>query len=423
MAHNREDSMPITLDRYKNKWLPFAAGRSQRNSSTLRRVHCAVLGLLAMTTLVWNLSAVAVTPTESAVLQNIYTAAGGPGWTNSSNWLCPAGSTTCIPGEFAIGSECTWFGITCDANGDVTAVVLNANNLVGTIPDLSGLTHLVDFHANNNQLSGQIPQNINELKNLVVFEAIFNQLTGSIPPLAGLTNLELLKLYNNHLTGPIPVLTGLSNLQQFLVSFNALTGDVPDLSTVSSLIVFEADNNELDGEIKTALTGLPHLSIFTINDNRLTGTIPLINGLSNLSQFNLAQNQLTGTIPSISGLSNLGAFGVEHNQLTGTIPQDLSGLNDLVDFYVDDNKLTGSIPPLSGLPKLAYFFAGNNQLTGAIPAAPSALVSAGLCPNPLSTTPQPAIDPAWDTATGFTPWWATPSASNECDEIFLGVFE
>jgi hypothetical protein len=27
-------------------------------------------------------------------------------------------------------------------------------------------------------------------------------------------------------------------------------------------------------------------------------------------------------------------------------------------------------------------------------------------------------DDAWNVATGFSPWWATPFANNRCDDIF-----
>jgi len=127
---------------------------------------------------------------------------------------------------------------------------------------------------------------------------------------------------------------------------------------------------------------------------------------------------LTGTIPALTGLTNLGYFAVYSNQLTGTIPA-LTGLTSLNYFAVYSNQLTGSIPALTGLTTLAYFYVGSNRLTGAVPALPHALQAASLCPNPLSTTSQPTIDPAWNAATGHAPWFAFPYANNKCDDIFF----
>jgi len=83
----------------------------------------------------------------------------------------------------------------------------------------------------------------------------------------------------------------------------------------------------------------------------------------------------------------------------------LTGLTSLDTFSVVDNQLSGSIPALTGLTRLQYFSVGGNQLTGNVPSlpSPSALIAGGsyLCPNFLSHTP----DPAWDTATGVTPWY------------------
>jgi len=94
-----------------------------------------------------------------------------------------------------------------------------------------------------------------------------------------------------------------------------------------------------------------------------------------------------------------------NNQLTGSIPE-LTGLTNLQFFFVSNNQLTGSIPELTRLTNLTSFWVNNNQLTGNVPSVPSpnALVAGGsiLCPNPLNQT----SNPAWDAATGYTPWYA-----------------
>jgi uncharacterized repeat protein (TIGR02543 family) len=237
----------------------------------------------------------------------------------------------------------------------VTAIALNNNNLSGTLPGLSGLTYLQSFSA------------------------FSNQLTGRIPPFTGL-NLQYFSVENNRLTGPIPPLNCLINLQYFAVGWNQLTGPIPSLSELTNLRVFSVFNNQL------------------------RWMIPSLSGLTNLEVFDVGWNQLTGPIPSLSGLTNLEAFSVDNNQLMGTIPS-LSGLTSLGHFSVGNNQLTGTIPSLSGLTNLMAFLVANNQLTGDVPAVPSpnnlVLGMSGLCPNYLNA----ASDPAWDAATGSTPWY------------------
>jgi hypothetical protein len=81
-----------------------------------------------------------------------------------------------------------------------------------------------------------------------------------------------------------------------------------------------------------------------------------------------------------------------------------------VNFDVAGNQLTGAIPALTGLTNLYGFNVNNNQLTGNVPPVPfpNALFpgSSTLCPNFLNHTP----DPAWDVATGQSPWYSSCTA-------------
>ena len=309
--------------------------------------HIVILGTRLLTCVLCLIAGAsearaAIPPAERQVLINLYTSTNGASWSTNTGWNGGA------------GTECSWFGVTCDdTSSHVTEIQLSGNNLTGTLPDLTGLSELMWFYVAGNQL------------------------TGSIPSLGGLTNFQNLIASDNQLTGSIPPLSGLANLDLFIVDHNQLSGTIPDLS-----------------------------------------------GLTGMSVFDASTNQLSGPIPSLSGLTFLSGFYVNNNQLTGAIP-DLSAVTNLYDFDAATNQLSGSIPSLSGLTHLAYFLVGGNQLTGAVPSAPANLVGgqSTLCSNLFDTSPQPAIDPAWDAATGHSPWWATPSASNNCDDVFTDGFE
>jgi IPTL-CTERM motif/Divergent InlB B-repeat domain len=282
---------------------------------------------------------------ERTALQALYTSTNGASWTNNTNW------------NGAAGTECTWFGVTCSAgDANVIFISVNSNNLTGTLPALSAFTALQNFTVSNNSIGG------------------------SIPSLAGLTTLLNFVAGGNDLTGTIPSLAGLTSLINFRVGSNQLTGSIP------------------------SLTGLTALQDFDVQVNQLTGAIPSLTGLTALSQFQAYNNQLTGSIPSLAGLTSLGTFFAFNNQLTGNIPA-LTGLTNLNEFDVSGNQLTGAIPSLAGLSELDLFRVHNNQLSGAIPPVPAPVNSlnpgeSALCPNQLT----PSVDPAWDAATGSTPW-------------------
>lgn len=80
----------------------------------------------------WTVAAQAAIPaSERAALLNLYASTNGASWASATNWNGPA------------GTECTWYGVHCDATqSNVIGIVLQGNNLTGSIQSLSGLTAL-----------------------------------------------------------------------------------------------------------------------------------------------------------------------------------------------------------------------------------------------------------------------------------------
>ena len=172
------------------RWLP---GLNLWRAATNTKILLRHIFLPMLCVLGWATTAQAVIPaSERAVLTSFYTSTNGVFWTNKANW------------NGAVGTECTWFGVYCDA-GDrhVVGIILNDNNLVGTLPTLSGIP------------------------NLEYFQVIINKLNGSIPSLSGLTQLFQFAVFGNKLSGSIPSLSGLPALRQVLAGQNQLTGPVP----------------------------------------------------------------------------------------------------------------------------------------------------------------------------------------------------
>ena len=287
------------------------------------------------------------------------------------------------------------------------------NKLGGPLPDLSGLSGLIYFDASYNQFNGPIPS-LSGLLNLQTVYLGFNQLSGSVPSLAGLSALQTIAVDDNRLDGTITApFTGLANLQDFIAGNNQLQGSIPALAGLTQLVQVDVSGNALTGTLP-ALAGLTKLERFNASYNSIGGPIPALAGLTSLQEFFVGFNQLDGAIPALAGLTNLRFFAVDDNQLDGQLPV-LAGLNNLIVFLAASNTIEGTLPSLNGLSNLQLFEVGNNRVSGNIPAVPSpdGLLSglSSLCPNNLV----PSANPAWDDATGETPWYSTCS-SNESQE-------
>ena len=255
------------------------------------------------------------------VLEALYHATGGPGWSDRTNWLSSAPLSE-------------WFGVETDSRGRVTSLSLEGNQLSGAIPaELGDLDNLqwLDLGFNLN-LSGAIPAQLGDLGNLQSLDLWGNQLSGTIPPeLGDLGNLQWLDLADNQLSGTIPPELGeLDNLQWLSLAYNQLSGTIPpELAELDNLQWLSLWGNQLSGAIPPELAELDNLYSLNLADNHLRGTIPAKLGeLDNLQWLSLWGNQLSGAIPPELGeLDNLYSLALGFNlDLTGTIPTQLQQL-------------------------------------------------------------------------------------------------
>ncbi|KAL4601736.1 hypothetical protein ACB092_10G003100 [Castanea dentata] len=113
------------------------------------------------------------------------------------------------------------------------------------------------------------------------------------------TTLQLVKivdLSNNNLSGEIPEeVTRLKGLQSLNFSFNILTGRIPekigDLGSVESI---DFSSNQLYGQIPQSMSSLTFLSHLNLSNNNLTGKIPSSTQLQSLDASNFFGNKLCG---------------------------------------------------------------------------------------------------------------------------------
>ena len=278
---------------------------------------------------------------DREVLEALYDAAGGAGWTDGTGWRTPA----------PLGE---WYGVSTDAAGRVTGLGLDDNGLAGGIPPALGrLAELETLDLGGNALGGPIPRELGGLANLRRLSLRENALGGPIPgELGGLANLGRLSLSANRLTGPIPGELGrLAGLEYLDLSENALTGPVPaGLGGLARLRRLGLWNNDLSGPIPDALQGLASLEELSLGGNGLTGPVPAwLGGLTRLRRLSLWGNDLSGGIPADLGrLANLEALYLGGNRLTGPLPAWLGDLGRLRRLSLWGNDLSGTVPDALG---------------------------------------------------------------------------
>ena len=351
-------------------------------------------------------------------LAALYDATNGPNWTNKTNWQSAA----------PLGE---WYGVTTDADGRVTELNLEDNNLNGTLPPtLGGLANLKTLNlAFNTALSGPLPQSITglTLESLRVegtavcappqakFQAWLNErgISGSTdvnlsglfqtlsnessdgPGIARCTDtrvdyytlVELHKATNGpnwddktnwQSAAPLGEWYGVTTdasgrVTELSLSDNNLRGPLlhAALGQLTKLSNLNLSGSQLTGEIPPELGQLANLSNLNISSNQLMGNIPPELGqLANLSHLNLSGNSFTGEIPPELGqLANLEELSIWRTTLAGEIPPELGQLSNLrVLELVDNFSLTGEIPPeLGQLANLERLWLVNNELTGEIP--------------------------------------------------------
>jgi len=210
-------------------------------------------------------------------------------------------------------NECDWKGIVCNDNGMVEEINWSyepkGRSGSGTIsPEvrlLVGSLKMLDL--SNNDLLGEIPEQLYKL-----------------------TNLEKLYLFKNELEGTIS--SRIENLQAIThihLSHNNLVGSIPP-------------------EIKSSGDEIRPLSYLNLYSNKLTGTLPQNLRLRNLRYFDVGRNQLTGTLPDDIGEKFvwLRHFHLDHNGFGGTLPASYNtvGNGRLESFSINHNQLTGTIP-------------------------------------------------------------------------------
>mmetsp|Transcript_5468 Transcript_5468/g.12879 ORF Transcript_5468/g.12879 Transcript_5468/m.12879 type:complete len:558 (+) Transcript_5468:250-1923(+) len=226
---------------------------------------------------------------------------------DTDNIIQPSNNSRLPNQEMRNQDECSWPGMTCDANGMLTAVKLSNRQLDGTLPvECWGfLSNLKSIDFSRNELSGSIPEGVYDISRL---EEIF--------------------LYKNRLTGVIsPKIGYLWSLRRFHLSHNQISGPIP-------------------GELASSESRIRQLRYFNVHRNQMTGTIPANMRLRQLFSMDLGYNQFDGTLPSFSEAVRLRHLYLDHNRFSGTFPSSVLNAGDgrLNTLFINDNEFAGTFP-------------------------------------------------------------------------------
>ncbi|GLT44494.1 hypothetical protein SLA2020_183860 [Shorea laevis] len=238
----------------------------------------------------------------------------------------------------------------------LTILILVGCGFTGTIPDTIGnLQQLTMLSLNSNNFGGRIPPSIGNLSNLYWLDLADNQIEGPIPVSNGTTpGLDMLvhtkhfHLGQNQLSGEIPEQIFSSNMALVHVLFdsNNLKGPIPStLGLVKSLQVIRFDNNSLGGSVPLNLNNLTSLQELYLSNNNLNGPLPYLTGMINLNTLDLSNNRFsTSVIPTwVSSLSSLTTLRMENTQLQGEVPVNLFRLPHLQTVGLKRNQLNGTL--------------------------------------------------------------------------------
>ncbi|MFK5878807.1 MAG: T9SS type A sorting domain-containing protein [Flavobacteriaceae bacterium] len=362
----------------------------------------------------------------------LYNATNGANWIDNTNWL---NLTKPIS---------TWFGIT-EANGRVTDIILQNNQLQGNLPpEIGDFTFLNRFDIFNNTVAGTIPIEIGNLQNLTWVDIRNNIFSGSIPTsITNIPNLFVFIVSNNNLSGTLPDLTTQAgDLLDFLwidnnnfqfgdfenefTSYVATMGgnfaynpqkaiDAPDdiVLNISESHIF---NSNVSGNQNTYFwfKRIPggggavvsndqnfNLTINSVNDygdywlEVTNTTVP--NLLLTSPDFTVAENPTTNpdypALVELYNSTNGNSWTTNTNWLDNTKPLSTwYGLymenNRVTQINLGSNNLTGSLPTeIGNFTELTHLWVWSNQLTGNIPPEIgnlSNLIEMDLSPNTFS---------------------------------------
>lgn len=322
--------------------------------------------------------------TDSLALVAFYNSTNGEKWSTKNNWLKSGSELKSWYGvktEIINGEERV---VSLRLGGNKLSGELPKE--IGNLNELKSLVL-----SDNYKLGGTIPEELYNLENLKIWKMRFTDIHGSLSPKIGnLVAIDTLDLWgapwdltqNNYiekdestlLTGEIPQeICNLKNARYIVLGRNKFSGEIPqEIGNLSNLTYLDIARCKLSGELPASIGKLNKLETLFVAGNELSGELPSEMGnMSSLKEFYGNENKFSGTIPStLSNLKKLIRLSLSDNNYTGIIPTVLSEIESLGLLYLENNQFEGEIPSELGgekQPHLVTVDLSNNKLTGNMP--------------------------------------------------------
>ncbi len=198
----------------------------------------------------------------------------------------------------------TWKGVTI-INNKVIALSLANNNLQGNLPEtLGNLKNLKVLNLHKNKIEGSIPETLTDIKGLKVLNLSFNKLNGTLPSnLTQLFALEYLDVFFNNLTGELPEDIGnLTKLRRLSLYSNDFTGQLPaSIVALENIKDVQISSNRFYGELPEGIIALPSLKRLSLFDNNFSGDLPENLNSKNLEELSYHGNSFNEITTAIAG--------------------------------------------------------------------------------------------------------------------------
>ncbi|CAB9523970.1 LRR receptor-like serine threonine-protein kinase [Seminavis robusta] len=324
---------------------------------------------------------------EIQVLVALYDTTGGSNhWDDDDGWL----EDGAIP--------CEWKGVVCNNDQYITALHLQNNNLVGTLPasmlwDLQHLTHLdlsrnpdltvdlatrVSLLMTSSLAAMAIPTVIvsNDTDAATAQEEFFvwddddfGNNNNSSNHSAPLRHLNVSDTATKSLEGIAHIRDTLQelDLSHTLVSATSVSSSSSIITrsnpNSTTLIVTFSLSDQLRQLSHLRILGMNHLSL----GDQLDNYIPFLS--PNLQHWHARNASFMGTIPtSIGLLSNLETLNWSHNQLQGSLPTIMNAMTTLTQLELQgQERLAGPLLSFHLMPHMRHLDLSDNRFTRDIP--------------------------------------------------------
>ncbi|XWS55507.1 hypothetical protein CRYUN_Cryun09bG0005900 [Craigia yunnanensis] len=231
---------------------------------------------------------------------------------------------------------------------NITTLKLASCNLTKVPAFLKTQPKLNHLDLSKNQISGEIPNWIWEIKSLAYLNLSLNFLTKFEGPLQNTTSsLIVVDLHGNQLQGKLSLLPSYATYLDYSNNnfSSVLPAEIGDFLQVAYF--FSLSGNNFHGSIPKSICNSSYLQLLDVSNNSLSGPIPqcLTQMSVSLGVLNLRRNNLSGvifnTFPVDCGLRTL---DLNRNSLKGKVPKSLANCKMLEVLDLGNNQINDKFP-------------------------------------------------------------------------------